>query len=417
MPYNLGVARLKRFLLLLCLAYCALSYLKVNVTALLPSIKDSVSDLTPYYGAARRILAAQSPYTEAGYIYPPFLAFLLTPLALTDYVTARWIWFWCSQAFLLLAAWLTWRALGRDRTAACCVACVWALAGAAAENFVLGQLGPLLVLLLVLVYWRAATTQGAAAGAGFSLKLIPGVLSLVPILRRDWRAVAVLMAVAAAGVLVPSAVVSRLKSGPPLAVQSDFLMGTPAVLNWSLPAVALRIADPPISPARVPETWERSTGPQGPHLPRRQRWLSAGIGAGVLLAGLAALVLVCRGRLSAAQAPWASAALISLSVAASPIAWSHYQILQYPGLALLLCHAVRRRKWLLGACTVGLGALLYRIPGDVLFDYYTRHAGWSAASPATLYIWTSVTPVAALALFGVLLGRVRAEAAPPRQPR
>jgi len=412
MPYNLGVARLKRYAMLLCLVYCSAFYLKVNVADLLPSITDSLSDFTTYYRAARCVLAAQSPYTEAEYIYPPTLAFLLTPLALTDYLTARWIWFWCSQAFLLLAALLTWRALGRDLRAACSVACVWALTGPAAENFVLGQLGPLLVLVLVLMYWRAAAAQGAAVAAGFSLKLLPGIVSSVPLLRRDWRAVAVLIGVGAAGVFIPSAVVSHWKSGRPLTIQSDFLMGTPAVLNWSLPAIALRIANPPVSPASIPLSWEHGTGPRGLHLPRNQRLLSAGISAGVLLAGLAALVLVCRGRLNAAQAPWAAAALISLSVAASPIAWSHHQVLQYPGLALLLCHAVKRREWLLGACTVVLGALLYRIPGAVLFDYHARYAGWSAASLATLYIWTSVTPVAALMLFGVLLGRASAEASP-----
>jgi hypothetical protein len=145
--------------------------------------------------------------------------------------------------------------------------------------------------------------------------------------------------------------------------------------------------------------------------------LSAGIAAGVLLAGLAALVTVCRGRLNGAQAPWAAAALISLSVAASPISWNHYQILQYPGLALLLCSAVRRRRWLLGACTVVLGALLYQIPREVLRAYYVQHSGWSAASPATLYIWTSVTPVAALLLFGLLLRQLTAEAATPHRPR
>jgi len=109
--------------------------------------------------------------------------------------------------------------------------------------------------------------------------------------------------------------------------------------------------------------------------------------------------------------------LISLTVAAIPVSWSHYQILQYPGLALLLCHAVKQRRWLLGACTVVLGALLYRIPAEVLFDYHARYAGWSAASPATLYIWTSVTPIAALLLFGMLLRQLTAEAAPPRRPR
>jgi hypothetical protein len=415
MSYNLGVARLKRSAMLLCLAYCSVYYFKVNVTDRLPDITNSVSDFTTYHGAARWILAGQSPYTEAEYIYPPTFALLLTPLALTDYLTARRIWFWCSQGFLLLAALLTWRALGRDRVAACSVACVWALAGPAAESLALGQLGPLLMLLLVLAYWRTAATQGVAVAAGFCIKLVPGIVAIVPILRRDWRAVAVLVGVAAAGVFVPFALVSHLKSTAPLSVQSDFLMGTPALLNWSLPAVALRIANPPMSPARIPQSWEHGTGPRGVHLPRGQRWLSAGIAAGTLLAGLAALLAVCRGKLGAAQAPWAAAALISLGVAASPIAWTHHQTLQYPGLALLLCHAVRRRRWLLGAFTVGLGALLYRIPAEVLFDYHARYAGWSAASPATLYIWTSMTPVAALVLFGVLLRRVSGEAsAAPR---
>jgi len=415
--YNPRLARLKRYAVTVFLLYCALYYLKVNVAARLPDITDSPCDFTHYYLVAHRVLAAQSPYTDPEHNYPPAVAFLLTPLALTDYMTARRTWFWSSQAFLLLGAFLTWRALGRDWVSACSVACVWALAGAAAENFVLGQLGPLLVLLLVLVYWRAAAAQGAAVAAGLSLKLLPGILSIVLLLRRDWRAVAVLIMVTIMLVLVPAAVIAHWKSGPASPVRAGYLMGSPALTNWSLPAIALRVADPPVSPARVPVNWEFGNFTERLDLPRGQRWLSSGIGAGVLLAGLAALLAVCRGRLSAAQAPWASAALISLSVAASPIAWSHYQILQYPGLALLLCHAVKQRKWLLGACTVVLGALLYRVPAEILFDYHARYAGWSAASPATLYIGTSVAPVAALVLFGVLLRQLTAEASPPRRPQ
>jgi hypothetical protein len=403
--------------MLLCLAYCAVSYVKLNVADLLPSITDSPCDFSHYYLVAQRVLAAQSPYTDPEHNYPPAVAFLLTPLALTDYMTARWLWFWSSQVLLLLGAFLTWRALGRDWVSACSVACVWAMAGAAAESFVLGQLGPLLVLLLVLAYWRAGATQGAAVAAGLSLKLLPGILAIVLLLRRDWRAVAVLITVTIILVLVPAAVIVHWKSGPASPVRSGYLMGSPALTNWSLPAIALRVADPPVSPGRVPRNWEFGNFTERLDLPRGQRWLSAGIGAGVLLAGLAALVTVCRGRLNGAQVPWASAALISLTVAAIPVSWSHYQILQYPGLALLLCHAVKQRRWLLGACTVVLGALLYRIPAEVLFDYHARYAGWSAASPATLYIWTSVTPIAALLLFGMLLRQLTAEAAPPRRPR
>lgn len=402
--------------MVLFLAGCAAYYVKVNVGDRLGGITDSPSDFQHYYRAAGYVLRSQSPYADAGLDYPPAVAFLFAPLALTDYVTARRIWFWSSQAFLLLAAVLAWRALGRDGTAACSVACVWALGGAAWESLALGQLSPLLVLLLVLAYWRAAAGQGAALGAGFSLKFIPGVVAMVPLLRRDGRAAAVLAAVTIALVLAPSAVISHWKSGPAAPVHADYWMGTPAVLNWSLPAVALRVADPPVSPTRLPRNWEFGNTTEGLHLPRGQRWLSAGVAAGVLLGGLAALVAVSRGRLSEAQAPWAAAALISLGVAASPISWNHYQMLQYPGLALLLCHAVRRRRWLLGGCTVALGALLYQVPREVLRAYYAQHAGWSAASPATLYTWTSVTPIAALLLFGVLLRQLSEGASPPHRP-
>ena len=409
-PYNLGVARLKLPATILFLVCCAAYYLKMNLADQLPGITDSPSDFTQYYRAARCVLAAQSPYTNAEYLYPPALAFLLAPMALTDYVTARRIWFWSSQAFLLMAAFLAWRALGPDRIAACCVAGVWALGGAAWESLALGQLGPLLVLLLVLAYWQTAAGQGAAVAAGFSLKLVPGVVAIVPLLRRDWRALAVLVAVAAGGVAVPTAVISHWMSGPPPGVQGGYLMGTPAVLNWSLPAVALRIADPPVSRTKLPSNWEFGNMSESAHLPRNQQWLSAGVAAAVLLAGLAALLTVCRGKLGAAQVPWAAAALISLSVAASPISWNHYQILQYPGLALALCRSVRQRRWMVGGLTVVLGALLYQIPREALRSYYVQFSGWTAASPASLYIWTSVAPVAALVLFGVLLRQMKAEA-------
>jgi hypothetical protein len=78
---------------------------------------------------------------------------------------------------------------------------------------------------------------------------------------------------------------------------------------------------------------------------------------------------------------------------------------------------VRLRKWLLGAGAVVLGALLYQIPRAILLAYYLRQAGWTAAEPATLYIATSVTPVAGLALFVALLHQLASEASPLPQPR
>jgi hypothetical protein len=99
---------------------------------------------------------------------------------------------------------------------------------------------------------------------------------------------------------------------------------------------------------------------------------------------------------------FAMAALVSLSLAASPVCWSHYQELQYPGVALLLCHAFRSQRWGLLAVSLTLGAFLYPLPMAAIAAYYRRYGSLTASLP-TLYFWTSVAPFASLALFGLFL--------------
>ena len=101
----------------------------------------------------------------------------------------------------------------------------------------------------------------------------------------------------------------------------------------------------------------------------------------------------------------------SLCLAAAPVGWTHYQVMQYPGIALLLSYAAQKRSWPLLAGTLACAALLYPVPVAILSDYYQKYGKFTAASPATLYLWTSVAPLAALALFGLL---VRATAKCPR---
>lgn len=129
------------------------------------------SDFSHYYDAGQAILHHRSPYTDSDFLYPPLVAFLAAPLAAVDYVTARWIRFLFSQACFLAAALLLWRGIGRDISAFCAIGIVWIFGGAAAETFVLGQIGPVLVLLLVLEYTQEQESRGMAAGLGFALKL------------------------------------------------------------------------------------------------------------------------------------------------------------------------------------------------------------------------------------------------------
>jgi len=382
---------------------CVVWYFHEMVTKVAPYIKNA-SDFTAYYEAARNVLGRRSPFVTDGYIYPPLLAFLLTPLATVSYVTARWVWFAFSQACLLTAAWLMWRATGRDWTAASSIAFVWAMGGAAPENLGWGQPGSELTLLVAIAFtqrgWRAAT----AVGAGLAIKVFPGVLAVMFLLRRQWRAFAVLAGSAAVLVLLPWAFVACCLSGPSTPGGTDTWSGTPDPLSWGIPSVVLRVLDPPAQGSALPPDW--STQLPYLRLPALHRWISIGAAAATLIVGIAVLAAAVRGNASSAQDIFAMAALVSLSLAASPVCWPHYQVMQYPGVALLLCHALRSRKWVLLAAAVTLGALLYPVPMALFTDYYMKYGTLTASLPA-LYILTSLTPFASLGLFALFVRESR----------
>jgi len=164
----------------LTIALCVVSctwYCWSDVVKPVPDLPKP-SDLTWHLKAAEAILKGETPYGEINYDYPPLAGFLAIPLTPLSYIAARWVWFVLSQICLLAAAYSVWRFLGGGAAALCCVSLVWASGGAARENFGLGQLGPCLVLLLVITYTRRDVLGGFATGFGFGLKFIPGVLGL-----------------------------------------------------------------------------------------------------------------------------------------------------------------------------------------------------------------------------------------------
>ena len=362
----------------LILVLCAVWYYKANVRRQITGLAGP-SDFSEYYRAARDVLSGVSPYENPAWFYPPLTALLLAPFALTDYVSARWIWFVLSHVFLLSAAWLLWRLGGRGYVLACCIAVVWAFGGAAGEMFMNGQISAVLVLLLVLAY---TLESGVAIGVGFALKYIPGVLAVVLLFKRRWRALWTFVFVGVAGVLVPWLVAGG--NGP---AKARYWMGTPATYNWSFPAIVLRVLDPPRG-GLLPYNWQFGNVAADMHpLPSWQAWLSVATAAGVLLIGMAVL----RNR---ATGPWPMIALMSISLAAAPVCWFHYQVLQYPGLALLMADGIRRRAWWWTTFVVICGALLYQIPVAAL-----------KATTSAVYVWTSVAPVACLGLFGLATAR------------
>jgi alpha-1,2-mannosyltransferase len=355
--------RIQRVAAILFLALCAACYFEINVLEQIPD--GGPQDFNVYYHAGQDVADGKTPYGDRGYLYPPLFALLMTPLARLSLIQAQWVWFLCSQVFLLAAAWVVWRAAGRGWIPACIVAFLWACGGAASENIGNGQVGTPIMMLLAIAYSGAGVGQGIAAGASACLKYFPGVLGVVFVLERNWRALAAFAATALAGLLIPWIVVAGFLEGPKSPANPYFWMGTPAILSWSAPSTVLRILDPARTGVPLSNNWLNGNDLGAIHLPIEQRLISVGVAGAVLILGFAAMFVVTRGRVTAPQAVWASAAMISVSLAASPICWTHYQILDYPGAALLLAASIRRRMWpTLGWAIVCLG-FTYQIPSPI----------------------------------------------------
>jgi hypothetical protein len=395
-----AVERARRLAFITFIALCALWYWKQNVLNVLPT--PAPSDFRFYYYAAQHILHGESPYLTLDYIYPPLLASALVPIAGFDYFTACWIWFVFSHACFLAAAFLLWRHLGRDWIAAAAIAFVWSAGWVAQDSFATGQPDPLLALLIVVACVSSGWLSGAAAGAGFAVKLIPAVLGLLAPLERNWRFFLAFLASAAFFMAAPWAIIAFLR-GPMRPASTDYLYGTPCVLSWSIPSIALRIIEPPADDGKLPNDWVNGWDLPRLRLSPTQKLVSLSAAFATLVPGIAFLFFKTRGKLSSKQVPIAGTALIALALAASPIAWWHYQALQYPGIALLVYYAIQRRDWRRLGLSLACAVILYPLPDAVLRHYYHQQERWPDA-PGLMYFWTSVTPLASLFLFGLLLG-------------
>jgi alpha-1,2-mannosyltransferase len=390
---------------LLCglLAAC---YLYRTVAIPLPSLGPAISDFWWYHQAAQAVLSGDSPYSVEDFAYPPLFAFLLTPLALVSYETARWIWFALSHGCLFLSAYLLWRVAGGDRLALLAVVGVWTFGGAIAESLMLGQINPLLLLLVAFSWYLPPRLSAASVAAAAAVKIWPGTLLGSYAVLRQGRAFAAGVAMLAVLAALPWVLIALLLGPPSIPPATHYWMGTPAVFNFSAPAIALRILDRPTGTGRLPANWEFGNSVHALRVPEPDRWVAVAVAAGILAAGLAALFWRAGPAPSDTPLPLVSGAIVALTLAASPVSWSHYQLLQYPGAALLLARLLRRREFRRATVLGGLFLGLYQIPILGLGPYLATY-GWTAANPPLLWALTSLTPLCSLVLFAVYLRELR----------
>jgi hypothetical protein len=362
-------------------------YLYRNGMMVWPFLFRSAGDFIHFHAAGRALLQGESPYAE-WLAYPPLMPLLMAPFGALDLQAARIAWFLVSHACILGAALLLWRPLGADTAAFAAIAAVWALGGAAQETLGLGQVTP---LLLLLVAWAFRTDSArpersaAALGLAAAVKLWPGLLLAADLRPGRRRALLIGIGTAALGIAIPLVLLMTLAPPPWTPRNAGFWMGTPAPLNVSLPATALRLTYER-NGEEIPEDWQAGTHPRI-ELPAWRQAVTAGTAAATLLLGLL-LVPVFRSRLHLL------AALVALALLASPISWYHYQMMQFPGLALLTAEALRSRAW---GRLAGVTALEFALTRSEFRDLL---AGWPMLPGIVLVLMGAV-------LFVVLLNEGR----------
>jgi Glycosyltransferase family 87 len=389
------------------IATCCGFYLWRNVLAALPYLRSGPSDFTNYLLAARALVAGRSPFSVPNFDYPPLLAFLAVPLAGLPDATARLMWFVFGHLCLLAAAAIVWRRLGGDRVALVAVAAAWAFGGAVAENLVLGQVNPLLLLLLagsLSAAWQARPLGAALLGAAAAIKLWPIAVLLKEATARRWRSLGAGLLTAAALLVGPWAFIAAILPPPHSPPRAGYWMGTPALLNFSVPAVALRLLEPPQGSGPLPSNWVVGNDPG--QLALSPAHALAATATGALVFGVGVWLLARRaGRATAQGDHLAAAALVALALAAAPISWYQYQLLNVLGAAVLAERWLRGRRFAALTALACVVAAVSWTHGALLAPYIGRY-GWTAANPVWLWAATSLVPIADLALFGMLLGEL-----------
>jgi hypothetical protein len=163
------------------------AFLAIGFVAVHRQVRDG-NDFPIYWQAARDLLAGRSPYDATtglhGYVYLPWFAWALVPLALMPLGAAAWCWYVANLAF----TWLAGRALldslrdaGVPLRGATLALATLPLVALFQDNLILGQANLLLLLLVALAV--RGVVGGFPLGYAAALKMPAAVLALPLVVR------------------------------------------------------------------------------------------------------------------------------------------------------------------------------------------------------------------------------------------
>ncbi len=194
----------------------AAAWTYTSTTLLLSPAFQPMGDFGAYYRAAADLNRGLDPYLRynhqipfslsVGFIYPPFLARVLQPLALMSVAHANVVALSFFQLCVLASVLLTWHLLNlRSWTARLFVLDAFLLSSGLVGNLQVGNLNVLLMplsLAWVLLYTRRSAWAWALIGLDVGLKLQQAPLFALALFRRDWRGLSLGLATLAVTVVI-----------------------------------------------------------------------------------------------------------------------------------------------------------------------------------------------------------------------
>ena len=340
----LGNRRFRWLLVALVLLPTGLQYLQVTFSSALGLVSQPGEDVWVHVRAARTLSQGGDPYGpllhsgrlavggNAGYNYPPLLAWLWQPLlALSqrDQVLLEWL---LLQACLALGLWLIHRALRSDRQLLALMVVVAIVSYWVRRDFLQGQIS--LVLLTCEAAWLLLWIRGrdwlggVPLAIGAALKVTPALLFVLAAARGRWR---VLAGGAVAGLLL------ALVSGPARWVEYvvrvlPFLPGSDGEIENQSPFGTL------VRVLRPGSIYLRESIPMG------TGYRAASLVLLAVLAGLTAVALARRVDSDRARA-LEGASVIALIPLLVPVTWGHHLVTELIPIFVLAHQAVLTRRW------------------------------------------------------------------------
>jgi len=241
----------------LLVAAAAVAVKSFVVDPLTGHFSGSSEDFAAYLGAARSMAGGGSPYAQfdpstvviAGFIYPPFAALVVRPLAALSDHWAMVSWLFLTLACAVAGGVVVARtALPRTWPSAELGALAVLIFAPATYNYWHGQINPLIFLLLAVAYWayvrERQVTAGVLLGFAAGIKVAP-VIFLVLLLRRRWWRGGGAMVLVGAGTAGLAALL--LGAGPTVTFLTQVLpalnRATGWIYNQSLGGLVSRLTD------------------------------------------------------------------------------------------------------------------------------------------------------------------------------